>query len=149
MLHTDYQKGMGYEGVAMGRRGKVLVMDDEEVIRELAEAVLLHAGFDVDTASCGQEAIDLTRQSFADKSPHDIAILDLVLQEGIDGEATLAKLHEINPALKAVACSGKRESDVMRTPREFGFSGSLPKPYRSGDLVAIVSDLADQTATAE
>jgi two-component system, cell cycle sensor histidine kinase and response regulator CckA len=110
-------------------RGKVLLMDDEEIIRELSGQILKILGYEVTFATTGQEAIQLCRDE-ADRGQYfDAAILDLTVRGGMGGQETLQKLLEIDPGLKAIASSGYANSLVMSDHAQYGFKAVLKKPY--------------------
>lgn len=126
---------MAFPGdVPESERGRVLVMDDEEGIRILAEAMLKDIGYEVQVTRNGDEAILSFRKGREAGRPFDIVILDLRIPGGMGGEETVRKLREIDPGLKAVLSTGAANIPIMTEFRKYGFNGVLPKPYSREDL---------------
>ena len=124
-------------------QGRVLVMDDEEHIREILEEMLTDLGYSVETSSTGAEAVEAFRNAAAAGKPYDIVVVDLTIPGGMGGKETLAELVKLEKRVCVIASSGYSEDPVISTPRDFGFASSIRKPYRKSELVeAIVSALA-------
>lgn len=115
-------------------RCRVLVMDDEEGIRVLAEAMLEDMGYEVQVTRNGDEAVLSFREGRETGRPFDIVILDLKIPGGMGGEEAVKKLLEIDPGVKAIVSSGAANTPVLDEFRKYGFSGMLPKPYSRKDL---------------
>ena len=115
-------------------RGKILVMDDEEVIRRLAKHMLSRLGYDVDVASDGAEAIALYERAKAVGAPFDAAILDLTVPGGIGGQEAIGKLRQIDPQVKAIVSSGYSNDPIMSDFKGCGFKGVVAKPYDLAEL---------------
>ncbi len=118
------------EVVAAPRRAtRILVMDDEEVIRSLSIDLLDALGHTVEVAEHGQEAVEKYQNAMTAGRPFDIVILDLTVRGGMGGLETIQKLLQINPAVKAVVSSGYSDDSVMSNYRKQGFQSCLNKPY--------------------
>ncbi len=111
------------------RTGKVLVMDDEQVVRTIAGEMIKALGHAVDLAKNGEEVIGKYRTARESGSPFDIVILDLTIRGGLGGKETLEQLRRIDPAVKAVVSSGYADDAVMADCLKHGFSSRLAKPY--------------------
>ncbi len=109
--------------------GKILVMDDEEIIRTLTKHILNHLGYDAEFAQDGKEAIDLYRNALLGANPFDAVILDLTIRGGMGGQEAIKKMSEIDPNVKAIVSSGYSQDPVMANFRNFGFCGVIAKPY--------------------
>jgi PAS domain S-box-containing protein len=118
--------------------GRILVMDDERVIAEMASAMLVSAGYDVSLASNGAEAIEKFEAARRSGTPFDAVVLDLTIRGGMGGEKVLLELQKIDPKIVAVVSSGYSESQVLANPAAYGFNGVTAKPYRRQDLLASV-----------
>jgi PAS domain S-box-containing protein len=118
--------------------GRVLVMDDEQGIRELAIAVLSRAGYSVVTASDGAQAIELYRNARNAGDPFGLVILDLTVPGGMGGEKTIIELRKIDPGVVAIVSSGYADSELLIDPATHGFAGMISKPYRANDLISVV-----------
>ncbi len=119
-------------------KGRVLVMDDEEAIRDVALTMLVGLGYEADTAREGREALDKFIGALGIKRPFDLVIMDLTIKGGMGGLETLGRLREIDPFVKAVVSSGYSNDPVMADFRTHGFAGVLIKPYRVGNLAEVV-----------
>ena len=109
--------------------GKVLVMDDDEMVRFVAGETLKRYGFEVEFASDGAEAVELYRERRLAGAPFLAVILDLNIPGGMGGEETMQRLLEIDPGAKGYVSSGRTDDPVMVNFRDFGFSGTIEKPY--------------------
>jgi len=125
----------------MPRRARVLVMDDEELIRNISRALLGTLGHDVEVAQHGQEALETYQGAMAAGSPFDVVILDLTIKGGMGGEETIKKLLEIDPAVKAIVSSGYSDDTVVVDNLKHGFKAYLKKPYDIDALRDIVNAL--------
>lgn len=107
-----------------GRGEKILVVDDVMEQREIASMILTKLGYDVDTVSSGEEAIDYMKDHSA-----DLLILDMIMEPGIDGLETYKKVLSMHPGQKAIITSGFSETRQVREARELGAAAYLRKPY--------------------
>ncbi|OGG05154.1 MAG: hypothetical protein A3F83_01185 [Candidatus Glassbacteria bacterium RIFCSPLOWO2_12_FULL_58_11] len=110
-------------------QARVLVMDDETIVRNVAGKLLEHLGHRVEYASHGQEVIDRFLEAEKNGPPFDLVILDLTIPGGMGGKNTIEKLLEINPKIKAIVSSGYSNDPVLANFREYGFRGAVIKPY--------------------
>ncbi len=127
--------------VSQLRKGKVLVMDDEDLVTGLAEGILSHMGYEAAVARDGKEALEIYKEAKNERRPFDIVILDLTVPGGMGGEETLKHLQSIDPKVKAVISSGYLSDPVMKDYRGHGFQGALSKPYRVEELRGVLSRL--------
>lgn len=109
--------------------GKILIMDDEFLIREVAGKMLTDAGFTVEKAATGEEAVALYKKAFDSGAGFDAVILDLTIPGGMGGKETAEQLKLIDPDVTAIASSGYSEDTIIANPSEYGFAASVPKPY--------------------
>jgi two-component system cell cycle sensor histidine kinase/response regulator CckA len=114
--------------------GRILVMDDEEPIRDMAMAILSMLGYEVDAAKDGDEAFDLYRSAKDSGSPYTAVILDLTVPGAMGGRETLPRLIEIDPEVRAIVSSGYSNDPVMSNYKSYGFSGVVAKPYTPEEL---------------
>lgn len=125
----------------MDSKGKVLLVDDEEIIIDVSKEVLKFLGYEAVFAKEGGAAVTLYRQEKEAGRPFDIVIIDLTMPEGMDGRETIAKLREYDPAVKAVVSSGYANDPVVQNYSKYGFSGRLTKPYRINEMKTLLEDL--------
>jgi PAS domain S-box-containing protein len=113
---------------------KILVMDDEEMLRKLTRDVLEMLGYEVEVASDGEEAIQKYLNAQRVDAPFGAVILDLTIKGGMGGQETIKRLHEINPDIIAIVASGYANDPVMSNFKDYGFRDALHKPYQLKDL---------------
>jgi two-component system cell cycle sensor histidine kinase/response regulator CckA len=128
-------------------RGRVLIMDDEEMIREMAGDLIRELGYEVALAKDGMEALDIYKSALHEGRRFDAVILDLTVPGGIGGAQTLASLSEIDPDVKAIVSSGYYGDSIMSDYAAHGFRAVLPKPYdikRLSQVLAMVISPDDE-----
>lgn len=131
------------EGLKTGM-GKILVMDDEEMIRTVAGMMLSRLGYEVEFAKDGHDAIKFFRIARKSGKPFDILIIDLTIPGGMGGLETIRELLEIDPHVKAIVASGYSDSRVMSDFRKYGFRAALPKPYEIIQLSAVLNAVKER-----
>lgn len=125
------------EGIENGS-GRILVMDDDNVIRCLAAEILKKAGYEVECAKDGLEAINMYKNAEASGRPFDLLIMDLTVQGGMGGKQVVSELRALYPDVKAVVSSGYSGDSVMADYKKYGFCGVVPKPYTHAALTSAV-----------
>jgi two-component system cell cycle sensor histidine kinase/response regulator CckA len=123
------------------RAGRVLVMDDDALIRDLATKMITNLGHEVEAAAEGREAVEKYRQALATAAPFDIVILDLTVRGAMGGAEALARLLEIDPRAKVVLSSGYSEEAAASNYQNRGAKAFLKKPYNISDLKGILDSL--------
>ena len=119
---------------AVTKKGRILLMDDEELVRNVAQEMVASLGHDLVSAEDGRKAIDLFRQARESGNPFDLVILDLTVKGGMGGEEAIGKIRDIDPGVKAVVSSGYSDSPILADYLAYGFSAVLNKPYMIDDL---------------
>ena len=109
--------------------GRILVMDDEALIRELLGRMLEKLGYESEPSENGTEAIEKYKQAIESEKPYDAVILDLNVPGEMGGKETVGKIMEIDPDVKAIVTSGYSEDSTSASLHEYGFKGILPKPF--------------------
>jgi PAS domain S-box-containing protein len=117
-----------------GGRAKILVMDDDEIIRKVAAEILSHTGYEVGFAKEGGEAIELYRKAKEMNEPFDLVILDLTVPGGMGGKETIRRLLDLDPRVKAIVSSGYSNDPVLSDFQKYGFKGVVNKPYSFEEL---------------
>ena len=115
-------------------KGKILVMDDEEFIRDVAIQMLSKIGYEVSTANDGNQTIEMYRQAQKSGEPFDIVIMDLTIPGGMGGKEAIMKLKKFDPNVKALVSSGYSNDPIMSNFRDYGFQGVVKKPYRIQEM---------------
>jgi len=114
--------------------GRVLIMDDEEIVREIAIEMLGFIGCETAAARDGSEAIELYIKAREAGNPFDAVLMDLTIAGGMGGKEAIMKLRAIDPDVKAVVSSGYANDPIMANYQEYGFCGVVPKPYKIHEL---------------
>ena len=130
---------------AMPGTGRVLVVDDEDAIRDLVEFTLTRLGYKVWQAATSLEGVNIYREKFEAGERFDAVILDLTLPGGIGGKEALKKLIEIDPTVNAIVSSGYATDATMSRYQDFGFRGVIAKPYEAAELGKIVHDVIESS----
>ncbi len=122
-------------------KGRILVMDDEQMLQRLLEQMLDRLGYETAVAGCGEEALLEYIKARKSGRPFDAVILDLTVQGGMGGKETIQALREMDRSIKAIVSSGYGGDPVMADCTLWGFCGMIPKPYRLRDLERILNRL--------
>ena len=125
--------------------GRILLMDDDEMIRNVARRLIEWIGYEIDTAVDGREAIEKYRAAKKAGTPFDVVILDLTIPGGMGGIKAFAQLKEIDPGVKAIVSSGYSSDSVMADYAKLGFAGMIPKPYKMDALSRILAKVTENT----
>jgi CheY-like chemotaxis protein len=120
----------------MGRRPRILVVDDDAAISATFESILVGEGYEVKTATDGVAAIDIAR-----REPFDVILLDLVMP-GIDGLVALRRLREVAPRARIIILSAYIEPDREAEAFRLGAEAVLSKPPDLSKLLRYLGELA-------
>ena len=119
-------------------RPTILVMDDDEDVRFIAELMLQRMGFAVEFAENGAEAMTLYRQALVSGRRYHAVILDLNVPGGFGGREVIGQLKEIDPDITAFVACGNPYDPVVENPGSFGFKGAVTKPFLPENLQALL-----------
>ncbi len=137
-MKTDREPSTG-AGVDVSLKDiKVLLMDDEKMLREMGTKMLQRFGCRVNTAKNGMEAVEMYKTALKGVEPFDLVLLDLTVKGGPGGEEAMGALLKLDPHVKAVVCSGYADDPVMSRFEAYGFRASLPKPFLRRSLESVV-----------
>ncbi|NPA25107.1 MAG: PAS domain S-box protein [Deltaproteobacteria bacterium] len=128
------QEAKGQRSGIVKGSGRILVMDDEEVVRAVCVEFLENLGYEVEGVADGREMLDLYRRNLSQGKAFDLVIMDLTIPGGMGGKEAIAALLKIDSAARAIVCSGYSQDPVMANFREYGFQGTCAKPF---DLVVL------------
>jgi two-component system, cell cycle sensor histidine kinase and response regulator CckA len=126
-------------------KGRILVMDDEEMIRDLASAILTHLGYEAEFAENGEQAIAQYERAKATGRPFDAVLMDLTIRGGMGGQEAVAVLRSMDPKVKAIVSSGYSNDPVMAEYGDYGFVGVVAKPYRIEELSEVLQRVLAST----
>jgi len=114
--------------------GSILVMDDEETIRDVARETIGFLGYQATTCSNGEEAIAKYTEAFESASPYMAVILDLTIPCGMGGVEAAKRILAIDPDARLIVSSGYSFDPVMSEFKDYGFCAAIEKPYRADEL---------------
>ena len=124
-----------------GGSGRILLMDDEEIVRTVASELLEHLGYDVTLAKEGNEALEKFAGAYSRGNRFHVAILDLTVAGGVGGKEIAGRLKDIDPEIKTVVSSGYSADPVMGDFTYYGFDAMMPKPYTLEALGNLLKNL--------
>ncbi len=124
-----------------GRKGRILLMDDEPVVRMVSSDLLRELGHEVLCAGDGTEAVARYREAKEAGTPFDVVILDLTVRGGMGGAEALQLLRSLDPQVRSIVSSGYSDDSVLANYRDLGFKAFLQKPYQIEELDAVLQGL--------
>ncbi|GEM_PF-1308334 len=114
--------------------GLILIMDDEDMIREIATELLSQLGFLTIHATDGKQALSLYKKLSNDGKKIDLVIMDLTIPGGMGGKEAIGELLKFDPKATAIVSSGYSNDPVMAQFKTYGFKGCLQKPFKLEEL---------------
>ncbi len=108
---------------------KILIMDDETMIGEIACQMLSFLGFQALHVTRGEDAIKVYRQHLDCGEPFDVVIMDLTIPGGMGGREAVVEILAINPQARVLVSSGYSNDPIMTNFSEYGFRGVIEKPF--------------------
>ena len=127
---------------------KVLIMDDEKIIREMATEMLGFFEIKAETAPDGEEALRKYKDALSKKVPFDIIILDLTIKGGMGGKETVKEILKINPEEKVIVSSGYAKSVELNNFSSLGFIAKIDKPYTLEKLEEVIFKVLNNDTNA-
>jgi two-component system, cell cycle sensor histidine kinase and response regulator CckA len=118
---------------------RILVMEDEEMIGKVVRITLERSGHEVELAVNGETAVKKYENALKEGRTFDLVILDLFTPEGMGGLKTMEALLQIDRGVQAVAMSGYANDPVIQDHKKHGFISALIKPFKTQDLIQLVS----------
>ncbi len=129
-----------------GRKPRILLMDDEAMIRDVAGELLLLQGFGALTVADGREAVEAYGEAREQGEPFDVVILDLTVPGGMGGLEAVRRIREIDPEVRAIVSSGYSGDPVMAEYARYGFRGRIAKPYRMSEFLRTLGEVLESPA---
>ena len=126
-IHTP--EDVDQQSKAVAGSGKILFMDDEEQIRNIADKILSKLGYDVTCVSEGKELLNVYDEHNDKNNNFDLVIMDLIVKNGLGGLETIKLLLEKHPNAKAIVSSGYSNESLMSEYQKYGFVECIMKPY--------------------
>jgi signal transduction histidine kinase/ActR/RegA family two-component response regulator len=148
--YSSYQVYSASLPTGYHRGGSILVMDDEESIREMATDMLVYMGYQVTTCENGSEALIRYNAAREAGTPFSAVIMDLTIPGGMGGKDAALQILAIDPQACLIVSSGYSNDPIMSDFSAYGFSGSMAKPYNMTELgQQLGSLLSTQQSTAQ
>jgi CheY-like chemotaxis protein len=119
----------------------VLVVDDTQEQRELATRLLSRLGYKVSSAVNGRAAID-----FLKHNPVDLVVLDMIMDDDLDGLDTFREIRKLEPAPRCIIASGYAETERVREAQSLGVGDYIRKPYTMDKIAEAVRQELDRSA---
>jgi two-component system cell cycle sensor histidine kinase/response regulator CckA len=126
-----------------GRR-RILLMEDEVIVRSTAGQMLEYFGYQVEFAWDGVEALSLYKQAKESGRPFHVVIMDLSVPGGMGGMEAIQELRRIDPDVKAIISSGYSDDLVMSEFKRYGFTAAIAKPYQIQELAETLQCIIDE-----
>ena len=123
-------------------KGTVLIVDDEDDLRRVAQMILKRCGYECVECDNGQDAIKIYQSLYRTGTPPDVVLMDLTLRGGMNGTETASEILALDHDARIVCTSGSVTQEVQMVFLERGFVGVLPKPYEAGELTQTVHRVA-------
>ncbi|MBD3347360.1 MAG: PAS domain S-box protein [Chitinivibrionales bacterium] len=120
---------------------RILVMDDDEVVRMVVRRLLTNSGYDVVCTSNGSEAVDAYRNFLEKGTPFDAVIMDLTVPGGMGGKEAVRKILEIDDDASVIVFSGYSNDPVLANYRDYGFSGVIAKPFSIEEFSKVLNKI--------
>ena len=120
-------------GELMGHGEKILVIDDEALQQDVAVRMLTALGYQVDSVSSGEEAIEYLK-----KNSVDLLVLDMIMEPGMSGRETYEQVIKLYPGQKAIIASGFSENKDVKNVQKIGAGRFIKKPYTMNRIGAAV-----------
>jgi PAS domain S-box-containing protein len=117
--------------------GRILVIDDDEMIRSVVDSMLNTLGYDCAVAKDGVEGCDMYIRAKADGNPFAAVLLDATIPNGLAGEETLRYLLRADSDARVILFSGYADSDLLKEAEQLGFRAVLAKPFSISEFVSV------------
>ena len=127
--YTEYQAEVTVQITGEHKGGSILVMDDDEMIREVASSMLTHLGCQVTICASGEEVVELYRNSVRSGAPFSLVIMDLTIPGGLGGKEAAEQILSFFPKARLAVSSGYSNDPIMSNYKAYGFIGAIAKPY--------------------
>lgn len=136
-----------YEPKNTPATGRILVLEDDHLVRSLIVRNLASQGYEVTESVEGSETVQRYQEALQKGSRFDLVVLDLAIPNGMGGLRTMEKLRAMDPKVLAIVSSGYSDDPVMAQPAAYGFAAVLPKPYEPVELLRLVKSLISARST--
>lgn len=125
-------------------KAKVLIMDDEEMVRNVAKEMLTRLGHDVFFSEKGEEAIAMYQNAVNENNKFDIVLMDLTIPGGMGGEEAVKGILAIDPEAKVIVYSGYANDPIMASYKDYGFCAAISKPFQFQKLISVLNHVLNR-----
>ena len=132
--YTKHQTESASQTTGKYTGGSILIMDDEEIIRDMTTEMLEYLGYTITTCEDGNEAIRLYKAAAASGAPFAAVIVDLTVPGGMGGKETAQQILAIDPEACLIVSSGYSNDPIVSDYSSYGFSGAVAKPYKIDEI---------------
>ncbi|MGE5389440.1 MAG: ATP-binding protein [Deltaproteobacteria bacterium] len=130
--------------VNISGQGRILVMDDDRVVRGTLGRMLRQLGYEADLSNEGRETIQMYMEAKQAGNPYHAVILDLTVPGGMGAQETLQRLLKLDDKTKAIVSSGYSSDEVLVNHRHHGFCGAIEKPFEIDRLSQVLFEALGQ-----
>lgn len=128
------ESGCSSEPIQSKKQLRVLVMDDEDVVRAILRRMLMRLGHEVILSTNGNEAIAIHQQQLDSGETIDLFIMDLTIPGGMGGQEAITPLKTQNPNVRVIVTSGYSNDTIMCNYTDYGFSAAIAKPFETAHI---------------
>lgn len=133
--------------VRLEGHARILVLDDEPMVRDILVRMLRQFGFAVEAVADGQRAVERYVEELRKRTPFDLLIMDLTIPGGMGGLQAMAEIRSHDPGARAIVASGYSDDPTMANYRDAGFVAALAKPFRRTDLAQVLDTVLKGSST--
>ncbi len=119
---------------------RILLMDDDDLLRDSLKELLEILGYQVETATDGEMAYRIFQEALSSGKPFDIVILDLIVPGKWTGLDTYQEIKKLDPQVKTIVMSGYFSEPVLKEYSKYNFYGALTKPFSIQDLLKLLEN---------
>ncbi len=122
---------------------KIMIMDDEEMVRNVVKDMLVRLGHEVVLSANGEEAVKLYQESLNLGKPYGLVIMDPTIPGGMGGQEAVQEVLNIDPYAKVIVSSGYSNDPIMSDYKDYGFCSAIVKPYQLQELSKVIGQIVD------
>jgi CheY-like chemotaxis protein len=135
------------EDIPPAGQGRILVMDDSDIIIEVVEVMLRRLGYEPVFAKDGASAIEIYRKSIQERRQFAAVIMDLTIPGGVGGKDAVGEILALDPDARVIVSSGYADDPIMSNYRDYGFRGVITKPFELSDLGIVLHKVLTDKAS--
>ncbi len=135
------QDGSGENSSAENPQSRIILMDDDELVQDVASEMLICLGHEVLLAKDGEEALAIFIEHHGTDQYIDAIIMDLTIPGAMGGKETIKEILKIDPAAKVIVSSGYSNHPVMANYWQYGFKAAIAKPFMLDDLAQVINSI--------